>query len=310
MELLADAVRIAIVERYARLLSAVGREIGVRPLVLPNATCFPDRFTGDEESASQLVERMRVHAGLEDVPLGTRVVEADAPPREAGCSTAGCGVPAQASGATPRLVEQGEGWLLQIPEPELSHPVVLTTMIARALGHVLLLEALPAGTAPEQPVDLTADYAAVGLGFGPLLLEGSYIYAKSCGGPQIAQVTRAAPEELAVLAALFVAMGGHSVRRARAELGTTQSALLGEAHEWVRANPELVEALKAAPELVAAGGYAPRTESGWLTRLFARGKKAAPAAPAEPRERKADPRADEIRALVDEALAPLPSEAE
>jgi len=221
-----------IVERYARLLSNVEDGVGQRPLVLPTGEFFPDRFTNDEASARRLVSRMAAHAGLEDVPLTTRVVDEDEPeaPHE-GCSS-GCAVPAANAAGTPRLVDHGDGFTLNVPSPELGHPVVLTTMVARALGHVLLIEALPDGAAIEGPADLTADYAAVALGFGPLLLEGAYIYSKGCGGPRGAQVTRAALPELAVLTALFIEMGEHSARRAAKELGVTQEAALGNAIEW------------------------------------------------------------------------------
>ncbi len=80
MELPGNALLPAIVERYARLLSSIGAEAGKRPLVLPNTDFFPDRYTGDEASAATLAHRMMRHAGLDDVPLTTLVVE-DADPR-------------------------------------------------------------------------------------------------------------------------------------------------------------------------------------------------------------------------------------
>jgi hypothetical protein len=284
----------SIVERMASLLVAVRDDLGERPLVLPNAEFFPDRFTADAASASRLVTRMLEHAGLSDVPVSTRVVVEDEPesPHEGGCSS-GCAVPVANAAGTPRLVDDGDGFVLNVPAPELRHPVVLTTMVARALGHVLLVESLPPGTSVPGPVELSADYAAIALGFGPLMLEGAYIYSSGCGGPRVAQVTRAGLQELAILTALFIEMGGHSGRKATKELGATQADALSRALEWARSNRELCERLKHTPERVAAGDYALRDAKPWLMRLF---------------ERKPKPREDEIPAdlFMPKASAPKP----
>jgi hypothetical protein len=307
-----------IVERKARLLAAVREDLGQRPLVLPTAEFFPDRFTADEASTSRLVTRMLQHAGLDDVPVTTRVVDEDEPesPHAGGCSS-GCAVPVANAAGTPRVVDDGDGFVLNVPAPELGHPVVLTTMVARALGHVLLAEALPAGSAVESPAELVADYAAVALGFGPLLLEGAYIYSSGCGGPRVAQVTRAGLNELAVLTALFMEMSGHVARKALKELGATQADALSQAVEWARSNRELCDRLKHDPERVAAGDYVLRDAKPWLVRLFGRKPKARedeiPADLLVPRA--ASPKArdsatDELASLVHEALETARTEAE
>jgi hypothetical protein len=306
-----------IVERYARLLSSVGDDLGERPLVLPTGEFFPDRFTSDEASTQRLVARMAAHAGLDGIPLTTRVVAEEEPdaPHE-GCSS-GCAVPAASAAGTPRLVDHGDGFTLNVPSPELGHPVVLTTMVARALGHVFLIEALPDAASIEAPADLSADYAAVALGFGPLLLEGAYIYSKGCGGPRVAQVTRAALPELAVLTALFIEMGEHPARRATKELGATQEAALGDALEWAKTNRDLCARLVRDPARVAAGDYTFGDSKPWLLRVF--GKKRKPSAediPADlfrsrPEKPKApDPATDELRELVGEALSSARADAE
>jgi hypothetical protein len=297
-----------IVERYARLLAALNRHLGKRPLVLPNGESFPDRFEADEPSVQALVDRMMAHAGMEDVPLTVRVVAEDGPeaPHD-GCSS-GCQIPAAVAGEAPRLVDDGDEWTLNVPEYELAHPVVLTTFAARALGHVFLVESLPRGAGIEPPVEVTAEYAATALGFGPLLLEGAYIYSKGCGGPSVAQVTCLSLPELAVLSALFIELGGHSARRALGDLGATQRAALSEAHAWAKSNAPLVARLRSEPARVALGDYRLSDAKPWLLRVFGtkdddrdapganhRAPAAAPRAP--------DPARDELRALVDEALA-------
>jgi hypothetical protein len=300
----------SIVERMAQMLAVAGDDLGQRPLVLPTAEFFPDRFTADSTSASRLVARMLEHAGLGDVPMTTRVVIEDEPesPHEGGCSS-GCAVPVANAAGTPRLVDDGDGFLLNIPAPELQHPVVLTTMVARALGHVLLVESLPPGTAIPSPPELTADYAAVALGFGPLMLEGAYIYSSGCGGPRVAQVTRAALQELAVLTALFIEMGGHAARKATKELGATQADALSRALEWARSNRELCQRLKHDPDRVAAGDYTLRDAKPWLVRLFDRKPKPSedeiPADLLVPKSALRKPRdeaSEELASLVHEAL--------
>lgn len=312
------AQRRGIVERYARLLAVCGRDIGERPLVLPDSKFFPDRFTGDEASAAALVERMMTHAGLSDVPLATRIVEEQEPeaPHGGGCAS-GCQVPAALSASVPRLADDGEAWTLNIPRYELSHSIVLTTMVARALGHVALVESLPAGARPEPPVDVTADYAAVALGFGSLMLEGAYIYSKGCGGPQIASVTAASLGELALVHSLFIEMRAHSARRALAAAGTTQRAVLSEAHDWAKSNASVVKALKRDPESVARGGVRLEDAKPWLFRLLRRETgvtdledRALPVAAIASAPKAQDPARDELRALVDEALGAARSDAE
>ncbi|HEX7669548.1 MAG TPA: hypothetical protein VF395_08195 [Polyangiaceae bacterium] len=313
----------SVVERYARLLALVGGELGERHLVLPNGESFPDRFTPDASGLRTLTACMLRHAGLSDVPVAARVVEEPSDAGGGGCGS-GCGVTAGScgtspgagaseSGAVPRLVDTGTSFTLNVPAAELRHPVVLTTMVARALGHVFLVEALPAGARIEHPPDLTADHAAVALGFGPLLLEGSYVYSKSCGGPQVASVTHASIAELAFSTALFIEMRGQSGRRALAELGATQQAALGEALEWARSNDVLIQRLRREPERVAGGDYELREPRPWLLRLFGGKSKDAPmAAPVSPPRapRAVDPAHAELRALVDEALEASPVDAE
>ncbi|HEX4336519.1 MAG TPA: hypothetical protein VH062_11435 [Polyangiaceae bacterium] len=306
----------SIIERHARLLALVGEDTGVRSLVLPTSEFFPDRFTGDRASADRLVKRMMLHAGLEDVPLTTRVVDTEAEsPHEGGCAS-GCAVPLESGAGVPRLLDDGDGFVLNVPSPELGHPVVLTTMVARVLGQVFLLETLPPGSVVES--ELVADHAAVALGFGPLLLEGAYIYSSGCGGPRVAKVTEAGVEELSVLTALFATMHGHDCRRATKHLGATQSDALARALEWARSNPRLCERLKRSPERVAAGDYTLEAAKPWLLRLFSKKKSADETddVPADlfatksvpPRPR--DAASVELSSLVDEALEAARADAE
>jgi hypothetical protein len=269
MQLPSVQVTRAIIQRFARLRARLGAELGERPLVLPNADFFPDVYRQDADSAANLTERMLEHAGMLDIPVRTRVVRLGASePSASSCSSGACGVPPASGQGLHRVADEGESWLLQIPEPELKHPVALTTNLARSLAFIFLVETKKDDEVLEPPVDVTADFTAVALGFGPLMLQGSYIYAKSCGGPQIASVTKVSVSELAVAVALFAALGQHRLGTALKQLDVTQRSLLSEADHLLRANKKLIGQLRADPEWVARGTFSLEAPGGMLSNLL------------------------------------------
>ncbi len=340
MELPDLASRAELVRRYAHLLAHFGREIGKRPLVRQNGDFFPDVFEKDAASVERLVRRLQTHAGLDDVPLQVRLASVDASEGSGSCgsgpSAGSCGsgacAPAQPGRTNlPRLEEQADGWVLNVFDAELHHPVALTCNLARALAHLFLAETRSDATPVEAPLEVSVDLACVALGLGTLALEGSYVYAKSCGGPSVTQLTTLSVGELAVANALFIAVGGHSGRRALGELGTTQRALLAEANEWAASNPRLIAQLARDPGQLALAAPQLSDTKPWLLRLFDRApresepsleralagglgdselvelaRKAqtskAPASSAKPARASNDASRDELRALVDEAL--------
>lgn len=255
MQLPPAQVTRAVIQRYARLVHRYRDEWGTRPFVLPTAEFFPDEFLGDAESVALLTARMQEHAGLADVPIECRVVVPTADVMtKTSCSTGGCAVPQSAAGA-PRLVDVGDSWILQVPAGELRHPVALTTNLARSLAYIFLVETQREGELLEPPLDVTADLIAVALGFGTLMLQGSYIYAKSCGGPQIASVTKVGVSELALVVALFAELGGHKIAPALKELDLTQRTALEEAGRLFKANKRLVERMAKEPARVALESF-------------------------------------------------------
>jgi hypothetical protein len=274
--------RAELVRRYAHLLQHFGSEIGKRPLVRQNAEFFPDRFDKDEASVARLVRRLQVHAGLDDIPLQVRLLSPDGMPIESAgsCGTGSCGSGACAPAATPqgavaaRLVEAevgGQpGWVLNVFDAEVHHPVGLTCKLAQALASLFLAETQSATATVEAPLEVSIDLACVALGLGNLVLEGSYVYAKSCGGPSVTQLTALNVGELAIACSLFIAAGGHSGRRALAELGTTQRALLAEANEWAASNPRIIEHLASDPGQLATSAPSLGEARPWLLRLFDR----------------------------------------
>lgn len=253
----------ALLRRYARLQARYCSDLGDRPLVVPSAKFFPDTFAADAQSAQRLLLRMREHAGMADVPMRTALVTVGDESTDC-CSGAACAPSSStspssstgpASAGVARVVDEGDGWLFQIPAAELRHPVALTTNLARSLAYVFLVETKLDDEILEPPVDVTADFTAVALGFGPLMLQGSYVYAKSCSGPRVTRVTKMHLPELALLVAVFAHAGQHDLAPVLRELDPTQKELLGQADRWVRANRRLVTLVAEDPKQIARGDF-------------------------------------------------------
>lgn len=271
MELPDDRTLRELVQRYASLTERFGADIGRRPMVLPNGRFFPDAFHGDLPSVTRLLRRMQEHAGMADIPIEIGVVDPDADKSEA-CGSGGCG-----SCATPnvgpevaaaRLVDLGDGWRVNIAPAEARSAVALTAALARSLGHIFLLEETSVERPIEEPVELTVELTTVALGLGTLLLNGAYVYSKSCGGPNVACLTALGLGELSVAFALFCQYGGHSMRRARAELEVTQREQLSEAETWVLSNPHVTNLLVTDPLRLVLGDFELSAPKSWMARLF------------------------------------------
>ncbi|MEO8903654.1 MAG: hypothetical protein ABI488_15335 [Polyangiaceae bacterium] len=323
MELPNSEVRRALVAAYAHVAAHSELEAGSRPLVLPNGEFFPDTFSGDESSVQRLLDRLLEHSGLSDMAVVVRFWgEA-----QANCGTGACGScgPAPAdpeAESVERLVDAGDHWQVNVLPGEAAEPVALSSALCRALSLAVLREA---DSPPAQlNLDLAVDLTAVQLGFGVLLLEGSHIYRKSCGGPSIARSTALGPTEVALVLALSAAVNEQSLRSLTRYLSPTQREAFAEAKAWADSNAPLVHALRQDPKRVARGEFELREPSSWLGRWLGGKARRAPSAesartveeleaalskagasparlPAPGRPR--DPKFDEIKRLVDEALS-------
>jgi len=274
MQLPPPQVTRAVIRRYAQLLSRYRSEFGVRPLVVPDASFFPDVFRPDAASLERIARRMQIHAGMCDIPI-LPVIGSEQPADSApsSCGNGACAVPASVTSGAPRLLDDGDGWRILVPEAELRHPVALTTNLARSLAFIFLIETQREGEALEPPLDVTADLVATALGFGPLLLQGAHIYAKGCGGPQITSVTKVPLPELSVAVALFAALGGHPLAPALKALDATQRSLLAEARDLLHGNQELIELIELHPDLVACGEFDLDAPGSFLTNWLRKGRR-------------------------------------
>jgi len=319
MELPPSEVRHGLVAAYAEVVHSLGLSSAQRALVLPNGEFFPDTFTRDEASVQQMLDRLLEHACLSDMALEVRFWGESA----AGCGTGACGScgPTQAapeSESVQRLVDAGEHWQVNVLPAEVASPVALSSALCHAVALAVLREA---DTPPQHlELDLAVDLTAIALGYGVLLLEGSHIYRKSCGGPSIARTTTLGPTEVALVLALSAAVNEQPLRKVTKYLSATQSEAFGEASAWADTNAATVATLRADPARVARGEFSLKETSSWLGRWLGSKVKRAPSldsattideleaalsASAPPRlaAKPRDPKLDEIRRLVDEALS-------
>jgi hypothetical protein len=280
MELPDDRTLRELVSRYASIVERFGADIGQRPMVLPNGKFFPDVFSGDFPSVQRLLRRMQGHAGMSDIPIQLGVLDPDA--EGEACGTGACGSCAapnvSPAVAAARLVDLGDGWRINIAPTEARSPVALTAALARALGQVFLLEETSPERPIEEPLEVTVELTTVALGLGTLLLSGSYLYQKSCGGPNVACLTALGVGELSVAFALFAKHAGHSMRGARAELDATQKEQLSEAETWLLSNPHVSQLLATDPLRLVLGDFELSPPKSWMARLFS----ASPTAPRAP----------------------------
>jgi hypothetical protein len=272
MDLPDDRTLRELVQRYAAIIERFGADLGQRPMVLPNGQFFPDQFTGDLPSVKRLLKRMQTHAGMSDIPIALGVIGAeslDASCGSGGCGSGSCATPsASRQAGTARLLDLGDGWQVNIDPQEVRKPVVLTAALARSLGHVFLLEESSSARPIEEPLEVSVELTTVALGLGTLLLSGSYLYQKSCGGPNVACLTALGVGELSVVFAMFAKHSGHSLRRARAELDVTQREQLNEAETWLLSNPSVSQLLARDPLRLALGDFELSPPKSWMARLL------------------------------------------
>ncbi len=259
--------------RRAGTLALAGAE-PVGEVVLPNGTYFPDKFDGSPESIGTLFERMLGHVGLSDVPTEVLIVDPEEGRVVSSCSSGGCGTSAPAVMSGERVSTDGDGYRVVVATPELQNRTVLTTVLARAVGHLFLLEADAMGGFAKPERAPAADLAATMLGLGVLIANGSGIEVKGCGGMKVHQATSLTSGEAAL--GLAITLERDALRRqdgagkqaaleaARAVAGgldPVARTMFGPARMFVRAQQSIVRRLDDAPAAIERGDFALRDPS-------------------------------------------------
>lgn len=312
-----------ILRRTASLLS-FGAE-PVRGLVTPTPEFFPDHFDGSPKSVAALLERVQEHAGLSHLEVELAIVTPEGEAKSASsCSSGACG----GGGGAPIDAKQGRvarkddgSYVVAVGAGEVKNPVVLTTALARASAAMFMVEssAFEAMTPAER--EPATDLAAVLLGFGVLAANGSYIYAKGCGGVQVHSATKMPVDELTLALAIFCKLHGVSDRACAKHLQLTPRAHFEEASVWASSNAPVLRMLRADPSTIEGDDFKLGGSRSWLARVLGVGKKAtitratdddlaelelslkaAPQRASGPADAAKARRIAEIRALVDESL--------
>jgi len=293
-----------LITQAARLRAAHGEAIDVPTLIEPTGEFFPDEFARDIESVERLLARMASYTPLdEDLTVRLGFEENEESAKAGGCSSAACGKGGAGAenGARGRVVPIDDGYGVVVDVRDAGNPVTLATTLARSVGALVLAEG--GEDVPAEDVGPVAEVCAAALGFGVLLLNGSAVYAKGCGGIKLHRATHLSVEETAAMCALFCRVYGHEPRRIKKHLEVTQAEAFDEALAWVDSNPTLVAQLRDTPELLEAGAFELLPPKGFLGRLFV--KKAdlsVKAPPKKVRTEEEERRIARAKALVDDAL--------
>jgi hypothetical protein len=295
-----DSIR-RIVKAFAHLRAAHGAAIGAPALVQPTAEYFPDEFRPDGPSVGQLLRRMMAYAPVSS-ELGIELAILLPEPNHAGgCGGAACSSGGGGVSGGGDVHELEDGYRVVVAATDVGNPDVLSASLARCVGALVLHEA------GELVGAETSEIAAVVCGFGVLLLNGSAVWAKSCGGLRMAQATVLPVEEIAVALALFAAVHGYKVSQVRKHLGTTQREAFDVAQDWTESNPLLVASLRDRPlRLVESGSLDLEPVRGvfgqWLhKRKLEQAMRARPTRQASSMSEERRRRLEEVSALLDEA---------
>ena len=304
-----DSIRF-LVARYAQLRAAHRDAIGEPDLLEPSGRHFPDEFVGDGESVGRLVRRMISYAPLaDDLPVDVVVTRPEMKQTGGGCGSGACGPGGEGGGGSShgRVVELEDRYRVELSQNEISHPVLLAAALARSIGGLVLAEAGEEDDGDE--AGPMSEIAATATGFGLLLMGGSALYAKGCGGLRMHRVTHLSVEELAVALAVFVKLHAKKPSQARAHLETTQREAFDEAMRWADSNEAIIARLRDVPESLEGGIFDIEPTRGLFGRFFQKRKPedapsdlAPPASARRTRSPAEERRIAETKALVEEAL--------
>jgi hypothetical protein len=137
---------------------------------------------------------------------------------------------------------------------------------------MFLTEVHAFAAAPPTEREPLTDLAAVLLGFGVLVANGSYIYIKGCGGVRVHSATAMPVDEIALALGIFCRLHELPARSARKHLDATPAAYFDKACAWAQSNAGTMRMLKTKPAAVHAGEYALEPARSWLARALGLGR--------------------------------------
>ncbi len=306
---LSEEARRTIVGHLAHMRAEYGEVLGEADLVEPNAEYFPDEFALEPAAIHALMRRVMSYAPLsEDLDVELAFVEAESQGGGGGgCGTGGCSTTKGGTMDVARggAVETNDGYAVLVVAQDVGEPKLLTSTLARSIGRLVLFEA-------DEEVDpriegALSELTAVACGLGTLLLNGSCVYKKGCGGMKRHKGTFLETEEIAFALALFVRAWDKKPGAVRRHLEVTQREAFDAALAFVDGQPNLVRALAERPETLEDGIFELEEKKGLLSRLFSRKPDDEPPtsiAPSKraPRTEEEQRRLAEAKALVEEAL--------
>ena len=296
----------------------------VRGAILPTGEYSPDRFDGSPRSVGDLLSRIQNHAGLADLRVKLSIVTPDGEVENARCGTsvdACCGGVGALEAKFSRVARKDDGsYTVLVPTVDVRNPTVLTTGLVRAVTFMFMTEADAYRGVLDTDREALTDLAGVLLGFGVLLANGSYLYAKGCHGVSVQSATRMPVDEITLALAVFGKLFDVSARSMSRHLEPTPAEHFDEAEAWARSNAGLLRLLRSRPHSIADRPFSVAPVRSFLARVLGVGSKtravqsddelaqfehAVQSATATPRPKLDAAKAAklaELRALVDESL--------
>jgi hypothetical protein len=316
MDLPAETHQRWILHKTATLLS-FGAE-PVNGLITPTAEHFPDAFDKTPESVKLLLARIQKIAGLDHLVIELAIATSDAGAEPSSCSSGGCGSATKIEARLDGVERRSDGsYGVEVQAAEIGNSVVLTTKLVRAVAFVFLSEAEAYADVEPAQREAFTDLAAIMLGFGPLLANGSYIFKKGCSGVAVHSATRLPADQVALALAIFCSLHGIAPRAASRHLDVTPRAYFDEAAAWAASNASVIRMVRNNPETVLRDVFTLAPTRSWLARALGFGRsRPATATDADlaalerdlsgRATRRRDPekerRLAELRSLVDESL--------
>jgi hypothetical protein len=294
----------AIVAHLATLRAEYGDAFEAPALVEPNGEFFPDEFTLDPDGIDRVLRRMLGYAPIsDDLDIKLGFIEPDGQVMGGGCGSGACGTGGLKEIARGGAMETDDGYAALVHVSDVGDPTIMTTALARAIGRIVLFEGdMEVDARDEGPL---SELTAIAAGLGVLMLNGTCVYKKGCGGMKRHQATFLDVEEVALATALFVRASGAKPGTVKKHLEITQKEAFDEQLAWVDSQPTLVRTLAEHPEQLADGVFSFEEKKGIFSRFFGSKPEAMPTSTTTPKKRTEEElrRLAEAKALVDEAFS-------